>query len=295
MTETIGPAVFFFSGPIANRRIGETMRKNVFINSNENEMTVGIISYNIHCVPVAGGCPTGHLENVAAYVNSLAIEHDASIFIFNELFVTDARTVLLNRLREGGVVWQMTKVANTPNVGPLASSGVAVAWRPDRVIRTGKMHEIAFKGCCQFDCLAYKGAIHVPFRTMDGHRFHVVGTHMQAWEIPMACAGIRDGQSEQLGNMVSALQSRGTVHSGEPVIMGGDFNETATEGMEARLGASHVSCEGNCKTHASGEFDHFFVRADHSFLSRCSSYTSVNVSGMSNPSDHLPIFMQVDI
>ena len=53
----------------------------------------------------------------------------------------------------------MTRVANTPRVGPLASSGVAIAWRPDKVVRTGKMHEISFKGCCQFDCLAYKGAI----------------------------------------------------------------------------------------------------------------------------------------
>jgi len=258
-------------------------------------MTVGIISYNIHCVPVVGGCPTGHLNAVAAYVNRLATDNDASILVLNELFVKDARAVLLKRLREGGVMWQMTPVANTPHVNLLASSGVAVAWRPDRVIRTGKMHEIAFKGCCQFDCLAYKGAIHVPFRTLEGHRFHVVGTHMQAWEIPMACTGVRDGQSEQLGNMVSALQKDGTVHPSEAVILAGDFNENATEGMESRLGASHVACRGECRTHASGAFDHFFVRADESFLSRCSPYTTVGVSNASNPSDHLPIFMKVDI
>ena len=257
--------------------------------------TVGIISYNIHCVPVTGGCPTGHLDTVAYYVSRLASEHDASIIVLNELFVERARTSMLYRLRKSGVEWQMTRVANTPRVGPLASSGVAIAWRPDKVVRTGKMHEISFKGCCQFDCLAYKGAIHVPFRTTGGARFHVVGTHMQAWEIPMACSGIRDGQSEQLGNMVSALQNRGTVHPDEPVILAGDFNESATEGMESRLGASHVSCEGNCRTHAHGEFDHFFVRAPASFMSKCSSYTSVGVSGMSNPSDHRPIFMKVEI
>lgn len=258
-------------------------------------MTIGIISYNIHCVPVAGGCPTGHLDIVASYVSRLTQDHDISIIVLNELFVGEAREAILKQLRAGDILWQMTRVANTPRVGPLASSGVAIAWRPDRVVRTGKMHEISFTGCCQFDCLAYKGAIHVPFRTLRGNRFHVVGTHMQAWEIPMACSGIRDGQSEQLGNMVSALQKRGTVHPDEPVIMAGDFNESATEGMESRLGASHVSCEGNCRTHAHGEFDHFFVRAPASFMSQCSSYTSVGVSGMSNPSDHHPIFMKVQV
>ena len=143
-------------------------------------MTVGIISYNIHCVPVAGGCPTGHLDTVAAYVSRLAREHDASVIVFNELFVGEARATILKRLRAGGILWQMTPVANTPSVGPLASSGVAVGWRPDRVVRTGKMHEISFTGCCQFDCLAYKGAIHVPFRTAEGAHFHVVGTHMSS-------------------------------------------------------------------------------------------------------------------
>ena len=79
----------------------------------------------------------------------------------------------------------------------------------------------------------------------------------------MACSGIRDGQSEQLGNMVSALQNRGTVHPDEPVILAGDFNESATEGMESRLGASHVSCEGNCRTHAHGELITFSCAHPH--------------------------------
>ena len=65
--------------------------------------TVGIISYNIHCVPVTGGCPTGHLDTVAYYVSRLASEHDASIIVLNELFVERARTSMLYRLRKSGV------------------------------------------------------------------------------------------------------------------------------------------------------------------------------------------------
>ena len=258
-------------------------------------MRIGILSYNIHCVPVPGGCPVGHVHAVAEYVDQLAAAKDASIIVFNELFVPRTRTALLQKLRAGGVQWQMTPVANTPSTGPLASSGVAVAWRPGRVFRTGKMHEISFKGCCQFDCLSYKGAIHVPFRSPSGERFHVVGTHMQAWEIPVVCDGIRNGQSEQLGDMVSALQDRGTVGSGEPVLLAGDFNESASEAMELRLGASHISCEGNCLTHQYGQFDHFFVRSDMAFLSRCSSYAATGVPNVPNPSDHAPIFMYVDM
>ena len=258
-------------------------------------MRVGVISYNIHCVPVAGGCSAGHIDRVGKYLRHLLDQKPrVGVVVLNEIFLERARKALLRHMRSSGRSWQMTPVANTPSMGVLASSGVVVAWRPDLVVRTGRMHEITFRRCCQFDCLAYKGAIHVPLRTLEGDRFHVVGTHMQALELPGLCAGVRDSQTEHLGKMVRSLERSGSVGSGEPVLLAGDFNESSSEAMETRLGASHMSCEGDCRTHAHGEFDHFFLRAGDSFMSRCSSYRALRSTGVSNPSDHDPIYMSVD-
>lgn len=122
------------------------------------------------------------------------------------------------------------------------------------------MHEVTYKNCCQFDCLAHKGGLHVPFETAGGHGFHIVATHMQAYELPLLCNGVRLQQTTDLGHMVDRLEARGTIPHTQPVIFAGDFNEASSAVFESKLGATWVQCEKDCKTHNYGEFDHFYAR-----------------------------------
>ena len=100
---------------------------------------------------------------------------------------------------------------------------------------------------------------------------------------------------DQLRAMCEELEKRGVVGSGEPVLLAGDFNERTSGDAETRIGASHVSCSHNCRTHASGNFDHFYVRGSDDFQNRVKPFHGVQLSRVSNPSDHMPIMVHVDL
>ena len=85
---------------------------------------VVLLSWNVHCVPVPGGCSASHVEKVASYAEKLASQHDASVIVLNEIFVERMRTAILKRLRHSGRTWNMTPIANASNV---ARSSV-LAW-----------------------------------------------------------------------------------------------------------------------------------------------------------------------
>ena len=248
-----------------------------------------IITWNFHCVPVPPfGCPKNHIEKVSAYAAALVKEHDADVLVLNEAFVAAARDAILEALRRVGP-WNATPsdCKNAAQVG----SGVVVAWRKDRLRPTGSTHKITYRNCCQFDCLAAKGALHLPLKLRGGPRFHVVATHMQAYEIPLLCDGVRRTQVDALNSMVESLQKSGKIPRGEPVLYVGDFNEDPSPEFSTALNASHVTCEGPCITHSIGQVDNFYLRGGSSVSSRTMRSRIVHATGLSNPSDHEPLMM----
>lgn len=250
---------------------------------------VTVASWNIHCIPVLGGCAQNHIEKVSQYATRLVQEHDAQVLVLNEVFLPRVRAEMLHSLRrDTGRTWNMTPIANSTGVAPLVGSGVVIAWRDD-LKKAGSVHEVAYKECCQFDCLSHKGGLQLPLRDSGGNRFHVVGTHMQAWEIPVLCDGTRARQALTLGNTVTRLEEAGHIRPVEPVLLAGDFNEKHSVAMERRLGAKHVVCEGDCRTHSEGEYDHFYLREGDQEKVQHASFRKVSVGGLSNPSDHAPI------
>lgn len=257
---------------------------------------VVVVSWNVHCVPVAGGCSKHHVRNVAKYAARLVQEHGAQVLVLNEIFLPRVRAQILKALRNTSSrrSWNMTPIANSAGVAPLVGSGVVIAWRND-LQKSGSMHEITYKTCCQFDCLSHKGGLQLPLKTRKGRRFHVVGTHMQAWEIPLICGGVRDQQSSGLGNMANNLEQAGHIRAGEPVLFAGDFNEKHSVAMEKRLGAKHVTCTDGCRTHSHGEFDHFYLRGGGTKCGQGISFKAIRVPGTSNPSDHLPILTALNL
>ena len=148
---------------------------------------------------------------------------------------------------------------------------------------TGSTHKITYRNCCQFDCLAAKGALHVPFMIADSIRFHVVATHMQAYEIPLLCNGVRRTQVDALNSMVELIDS-GKIPRNEPVLYVGDFNEAPSPEFAAALNASHVPCDGPCVTHKIGQVV-LYLQAE---VPVC---RIVHASNLSNPSDHEPLLM----
>ena len=290
--------IFFLCVTVLLKFLAEYQATTFFfpaVGTKAKKMVV-VISWNVHCVPVAGGCSENHVRTVAKYAARLAKQHDAQVLVLNEIFLPRVRAQILKALRNTAkdYTWNMTPIANSAGTAPLVGSGVVIAWRGD-LKKDGSMHEIAYKTCCQFDCLSYKGGLQLPLRHPDGGRFHVLGTHMQAWEIPLVCDGVRDQQSNALGSMASQLEGAGHILPGEPVLFAGDFNEKHSAAMEARLGAKHVTCESGCATHSHGEFDHFYLRGGGVTRAQGMSFRAVRAAGASNPSDHLPILTNLDL
>ena len=244
---------------------------------------VRIISWNIYCIPIFGRCGKKHLEKVSQYVKYLS--QYADIMVFNECFTSRAKRAIMKSLQK----WDSTPIQRK-NI--TVDSGILIVWRKNNFVRDSTMHKITYKSCCQFDCLADKGAIHVSLRTPKNGPLHIIGTHMQSWEIPIICNGVRESQIKSLRVMYEKLKLRANIGHNEPVIFVGDFNQNIFKGY---LEAFNISCmERNCNTHSLGQLDHFFIR--NYPISKCEQLFSrvIRLNQMSNPSDHEAIYMNVD-
>ena len=251
---------------------------------------IRIATWNFHCIPVPFGCPADHIEKVARYAQKLVQEHDIDILVLNEAFVAQARDDILASLRQVGP-WNATPSDST---GPThVGSGVVVAWRKDRLRIVGNTHKMTYSNCCQFDCLSQKGGLHLKLKTLQNVPFHVVATHMQAWEVPLLCNGVRQTQIGALKSMVEKLKQRGNIGPEEPVIFVGDFNEEPSPEFESGLGADHVTCEGACQTHEIGQVDNFYLQGGDRAWRQSLRSRIVHAKHMDNPSDHEPLMMKI--
>lgn len=87
---------------------------------------------------------------------------------------------------------------------------------------------LVFAACQSTDCLAAKG---VQYARIEKHvegrakRYHVFGTHLQAWRSAQATA-VRSRQALEVAEFVA----REGIPSTEPVLLAGDFNVTGPSG-----------------------------------------------------------------
>lgn len=247
---------------------------------------VRIISWNIYCIPFFGGCEKKHLENVSQYVKYLS--HYADIMIFTECFTPVAKQSIMKSLQK----WSSTPIQRENFT---VDSGVLIVWRKNKFVSNQTIHQITYKSCCLFDCLSDKGAIHVSLSTPKNDSLHIIGTHMQSWEVPIICNGVRKSQMNSLRIMYDNLEFHGNIKPNEPVIFAGDFNKNILRGISADLEAFNISClESDCNTHSLGRLDHFFIR--NYPISKCKQLFShiIILNQMPNPSDHEAIYMKVD-
>ena len=71
--------IFFLCVTVLVKFLAEYQATTFFfpaVGTKAKKMVV-VISWNVHCVPVAGGCSENHVRTVAKYAARLAKQHDA--------------------------------------------------------------------------------------------------------------------------------------------------------------------------------------------------------------------------
>ena len=249
---------------------------------------VTIATFNIHCIPKFS-CSIGHLRSVGQYIKKLVARHKIDVFIFTEVFIPRALQAVREALQSVGS-WK----TSTPNFTALrVPSGVVIAWDTATVRRAQwqdvspnlpnkliPVKHIVYRRCCQFDCLSLKGAIHMPLvRKKNGRVFHVIGTHLQAWEIPYICKDVRVSQMLALGDFCTKLKKQ---FPDDPIFSGGDFNVPP----ETKLWGEVIAPKE--PTYEKEILDYFYL-IQHGGKKPQAHVTSV----LPSPSDHVAVYMNV--
>lgn len=177
------------------------------------EPQLKVLSWNIYLLPRLIK-QVGQLERSKLIAEKL-MESDYDVIVFQEAFDKKARNIL----------WEIIKDTYPYAIGPVNESrdvkrmsitngGV---WIVSKLPLT-KVGEILFDDCKGFDCGSRKGALMVEVEK-DGHRYQVIGTHMQADDSEKKEA-IRQLQLEQIKTeLVDPYHVDGV-----PQLLCGDFN-----------------------------------------------------------------------
>ena len=198
-----------------------------------------IVSWNIWCVPVIGGCPANHVRKVARFAHRLA--QMADVVCFNECFTKNVRSEIMRSLPAR---WKSTPVRKRGMLGTVGS-GVLVAWNSDVFEKDQRVHVMEFTQCCQLDCFAAKACVHVSLvHRESGRHFHILGAHLQSFEIPILCRGVREAQAAVVRDFRLKLCKRGNIHAedDDAIVLAGDFNEDPSRRLSRILGMHHVRC-----------------------------------------------------
>lgn len=244
---------------------------------------INVLSYNTHCVPFV--TTEKHVDNIVAYVGQLVNKYNVNIIALSEIFQPWVRKSILQKL-SGAIPgsWKASPEINTPNSALSVSSGLLILWNSGTVQRDGSMHTIAYNNCCQMDCFSQKGALHVPLR-VGGKILNVVHTHMQAWEIPVVCNGVRAGQFRQITNALKKLPSENT-------LIVGDFNTEPDKTFAVSNNLVVVPHVGTVppRTYPNdGSAAHYY---DHAYTTNKQARIQVaSIGGDFGPSDHRAVII----
>ena len=172
--------------------------------------TLNVLSYNIFMLT-----PPISLSNQGTRANHIHHHVDGyDVLIINEAFDNSARDILTNNLSAEYPYY--TDVINES--GSVEDGGVLIYshWPIEF------SDQIVYNDCDADDCLAAKGVMYARINK-NGKKYHVFGTHTQAWADPGNVA-TRQLQMTQLKNFAEAQN----IPADEAVIFGGDFNVEKT-------------------------------------------------------------------
>ena len=232
-----------------------------------------VFAYNTHCVPHV--TTKRHVDRVCEFVRRVVEQDGVDVVALSEIFRPWVRRRVLRNL--GNTLpgkWKASPVVNEGNI--VVSSGLLVLWRSP-VVRDGSMHSVQFGKCCQMDCFSRKGALHLPLRK-GAETLHLVHTHMQAWEIPCVCSGVRDSQFRQIEGLFARIPAD------QPQLVVGDFNEEPNQSFADALGLQTPS--KRLETFEDKFFDHAYFR------NVTPSMRLAKVGDDFGPSDHKGVLLE---
>jgi len=222
-------------------------------NSYLDEDLFDDIQYNLSYIPEIEKAPTANTLNVLAwnvymrpsalFLNGqnqraglipLVISKDFDVLIFSEAFDTDARAKLVRGLAQQGFVYATDVVGHAGSRLKMNGGVIIVSKWPIEV----NQEKMFGSTCSKDDCLADKGIVYAKINK-QGKRYHIFGTHTQAWPTP-AGRSTRVAQFRMLQSFIQSLPIPNT----EPVIIAGDLNVDSVKNVagerEKMLAASHT-------------------------------------------------------
>lgn len=172
-----------------------------------NANALNVLSYNIYMLtpPIAY---TDQVERATAMASKIG---GYDVVIFSEAFYNTAREDYLIP----GISAEYPYHTPVVDEGTFNDDGgvfIASRWQIDTFA------QIVYADCSGSDCLAAKGAMYVRIDKL-GKKYHVFGTHTQAWNDAQGVA-TRILQFQQLLDFVQSLN----IPADEPILIGGDLN-----------------------------------------------------------------------
>ena len=207
-----------------------------------------VVQYNIMDRPFWVG-QEGQRERVCripqALARGIATQEPVDVIVFNESF--------------SGICAEDLKLTDLLAYygWPHHLPAVSTWWKPSNggIFIASKWpivtsEDMAYRSCRFPDCLAAKGVQYARIeKILDGHtkRYHVFGTHMQAWGGPEVAA-VRSEQAREMARFIE----RQEIPSREPVVLAGDFNTRGPgnpqfQALIDRLGVSMPAIVGERK------------------------------------------------
>lgn len=156
-------------------------------------------------------------KRIAKSLDRFCNKHfSVDVVVFTELIDPICRKILLRKMKSYGWIFSSDVLYDKmfPNF-KLINGGVVIVSKYKII----KKHNYIYKGDCQgYDCFAAKGIVYCRINK-NGNLFNIFGTHLQAWDTPVAKV-IRKSQANQCLEFINSF----CIPHDEAVIVVGDLN-----------------------------------------------------------------------
>ncbi|GAB9475711.1 Phospholipase c [Globisporangium polare] len=191
-----------------------------------------VMAYNVWLMPGILSSFNGKLSPFAPHraraIPSCLSSLDVDVVVFCEAFCSSSREILVAGMKENGFLYE-TKVVGE---GASMSSKKAIDGGCFAMSKypINNFQEMTFSSVASGDDrMADKGVVYFQLRVCDTETVHVFGTHLQAWETPVAVATRRQ-QLKLLREFINSMK----ISSQDAVLIVGDLNVNKWAGDDGK-------------------------------------------------------------
>lgn len=182
-------------------------------------MDLNVLVFNVYAAvpqPVRMLGQHTRLQKMPAQLLKLAEEHEVDVFVLNECIAPCVQADLLEPLSKAGYRYCTSQISEkTVGTAHIVDGGIYILSKwpiMDQLQQT-------FRNFIGSDGLAAKGVSYASILKQK-KLFHIIGTHLQAWDTPEGIKVRVDKQGNEIREFISALE----IPKEEPLILAGDLN-----------------------------------------------------------------------